>query len=452
MITAIFIVYAYSATAPYPRSTHITGINFRMGTAKTQAPGSDNWVITWADDDRQYTSWGDGGGFGGTNSDGRVSFGVGSVSGSKSSYTTKNIWGGKNAVTSAKFGGKSYGILSLDGDIYMWRCGTASDNSAFNIQDLYKSTDKCVNFSNTGVKFEQSDFSVTRGFFAVTFLQFGKDYAGARDNYIYMYGNEVQNTTWDVQKPGKISLIRCLKGDIANRSRYEYFTGMSGGNPTWTSNRDQRKPVFQDIANGIMRTSVSYNAPLGRYLLTTQQVDRHRSDNGHIGIYDAPEPWGPWTTVLFDNAWDVGIAESGASKTVYWNFSNKWLSSDGKSFVMVGTLPGQDEWGTVEGTFTAGSVKLREVEQNRSGDLGLKLYPNPFKSTLRVLLPMQNANCKLQNAKLTIYDMTGKQIRATCDVRRATYVWDGAEHTNGTYVVKATVNGRHLSETVTMIK
>jgi hypothetical protein len=104
-----------------------------------------------------------------------------------------------------------------------------------------------------------------------------------------------------------------------------------------------------------MRTSVSYNAGLGRYMLTTQQVNRFKTDDYHIGIYEAPEPWGPWRTVLFNNPLNVGPGLNKSDKTVYWNFSNKWLSSDGKEFVMVYTGPGRDQWGTVEGRFVTSS-------------------------------------------------------------------------------------------------
>ena len=96
-----------------------------------------------------------------------------------------------------------------------------------------------------------------------------------------------------------------------------------------------------------MRTSVAYNKGLGRYLLITQQVDRFRDKNGHIGIYDAPEPWGPWTIVLFANAFDIGLVTH--TKTVFFNFSNKWMSSNGRDFVLVYT--NEDNWATVEGRF-----------------------------------------------------------------------------------------------------
>ena len=328
------------------------------------APGSDNWAITWADDDRQYATWGDGGGFGGTNSDGRVSLGVARIEGDANSPTMGNVWGGKDAERPARFEGKSYGLISIDAVLYLWRTGDGSDGAAFEIQDLYRSSDRAASWNAVGVKFTPKDFPDSKGFFAPTFLQFGQDYRGARDEYVYIYAPENKNGRWTVQTAGEITLIRVRKEKIANRSHYEYFAGLDADqDPTWTRNIADRKPVFRDAENGVMRTSVSYNPGLRRYLLTTQQVSRYLIGNGHIGIYDAPEPWGPWTTVFLDNAWCTGL-QSGW-KTVFWNFSNKWLSPDGKDFVLVYT--GDDTWSTLKGSFQRGSaVEGSEVLENDS--------------------------------------------------------------------------------------
>ena len=43
---------------------------------------------------------------------------------------------------------------------------------------------------------------------------------------------------------------------------------------------------------------------------------------GGFGVYDAPEPWGPWTTVFFTDQWDVGPGETAS-------FPTKWMSADG---------------------------------------------------------------------------------------------------------------------------
>ncbi len=69
--------FSDSAGPPYPASSVITGMSLDWSTHERFALGSDNWQLTWADDDNQYGAWGDGGGFGGSNSDGRVGLGFG---------------------------------------------------------------------------------------------------------------------------------------------------------------------------------------------------------------------------------------------------------------------------------------------------------------------------------------------------------------------------------------
>ncbi|MHC4580301.1 MAG: hypothetical protein ACYS14_02520, partial [Planctomycetota bacterium] len=105
------------------------------------------------------------------------------------------------------------------------------------------------------------------------------------------------------------------------------------------------------------------NRGIGRYILITQQVSRKYGENGHIGIYEAPKPWGPWRTILFANPWHIGLHQvDQKKKTVYWNIASKWLSTDGKRFVLVYTGPGSDQWGTVEGVFVTGSRRLGECQ------------------------------------------------------------------------------------------
>ena len=49
---------------------------------------------------------------------------------------------------------------------------------------------------------------------------------------------------------------------------------------------------------------------------------------GGFGIYDAPEPWGPWTTAFYTEKWDVGPGEHG-------DFPAKWMSKDGRELYLV---------------------------------------------------------------------------------------------------------------------
>ncbi|TNG01451.1 MAG: DUF4185 domain-containing protein, partial [Gammaproteobacteria bacterium] len=299
-------------------------------------------------DDNQYATWGDGGGFGGDNRKGRVSLGVARIEGTVDDFDPVNIWGGYKGMAKALFAGKSYGILDLEGVLWLWRTGNASDDSAFSLQELFYSRDKGISWQATEVKFTPRDFRHSRPFFAPTFLQFGAGYQGSRDNYVYIYSPNVTLNKWDVQLPGEISLMRVPRDAMAKRDRYEFFAGINDqGQASWSKDVDQRSSVFSD-ANGVMRTSVSYNEGLQRYLLITQQVSRFQK-NGHIGIYEAEQPWGPWRTVLFASPWELGLQTG--NKSVYWNFSNKWSSKDGRQFSLVYTGPGSDNFGVVRGQF-----------------------------------------------------------------------------------------------------
>lgn len=333
----------YKANPPYPQSPVISSVSFDWSTHERWAPGSDNWPITWADDNHQYTAWGDGGGFRGTNRDGRVSLGVARIEGGRDSYTGYNVWGGKNPENRARFGGKSYGIISVAGVLYMW-VSPGSNATSYSEARLYSSVDHGATWKPADWAFIKSDDMILP-----TFLQFDKDYAGARDNYVYIYANHLKKgDSLSVQKPGEIALMRVPKTGILERNQYEFFAGLDNDdNQTWTTDIAARQPVFKD-ENGIgWNTSVSYNSGLERYLLITEHTSTMK---GYIGIFEAAEPWGPWATVLYDNQFGRGYI---SQTTFFYNFSNKWLSEDGKSFVFIFTgIKSNDSWNTVNGSFS----------------------------------------------------------------------------------------------------
>jgi len=343
---AAVITSTARAAAPYSKSDSITGVEFKWDTHKRYASGSDNWPITWADDGNQYASWGDGGGFGGSNSDGRVSLGFARIEGDKGSYKGKNVWGGKGGENAAQFDGKSYGIVSIAGVLYMWR-GPGSGTDSYQDARIYKSTNHAASWSGADWTFTKSTRLIMP-----TILNFGKDYAGARDQYVYHYFIRLQGDpgSLEVHKPGKIDLARVPRGKLMDKNSYEFFAGLDGqGNPAWTPDQSQRKPVFED-GNGVgWNVSVSYNAGLGRYILCTEHT---KSLSGNLGMFEAKEPWGPWKTVYYaegGNAFGKGHIQT---NTFFWNFSNKWMSNNGKDFVLVFSgINNNDSWNTVQGSF-----------------------------------------------------------------------------------------------------
>lgn len=337
-------------TPPYLPSSVVADVTFDWSTHDRRAEGSDNWPVTWADDDHQYTSWGDGGGFEGTNRDGRVSLGVARIEGSASRYQGFNIWGGKDSPNPATFEGKSYGILSVDSVLFMW-VSPGSDATNYEQAKLYESTNHGASWKAANWAFVKSE-----GLILPTFLQFGKGYRDARDDFVYVYAVHFKPKILSikdqlrVQKPGEIALMRAHKTKIMDRSAYEFFRGLDGGkNPIWTKDLKSRRPVFED-RNGVgWNTSVSYNRGINRYLLITEHTATFR---GNLGIFDAPAPWGPWTTAKYTSGFGASKIEP---TSFFWNFSNKWLSPDGQDFTLVFTGTGQgtgnDSWNTVKGTF-----------------------------------------------------------------------------------------------------
>jgi len=321
-------------TSPYPASSVITGVSFDVAGRTSAAPGSDLWPVVWAADGNLYTAWGDGGGFGGTNNSGRVKIGVARVSGSGTSYSGTNIFGGFNPQAPATFDGKANGILSVGGVLYM---AVVEQNQWLRLK-VVRSTDNGLtwDFNSRGWDFAEPDGA----FSDITFLTFGRDYAGARDGYVYVYSQGQRNQSFSTE----VDMARVPVGQIQNRSSYEYFAGLNGGNPTWTTNVNQRQPVFSDPNGVTFGVRAVYNPGLDRYLLTVTH-----NQSGGWGMFDAPEPWGPWTTVGYWNNWiDSGFKFG-------FTFNQKWLSADGKTAHMVFSGTGAwDAFQVIRTTFSTG--------------------------------------------------------------------------------------------------
>lgn len=216
------------SSPPYPPSGAIARVEFDFRTHQRHAPGSDNWPTTWAADGHLYTAWGDGGGFGGTNSAGRVTLGVARVEGDGRAYTGRNVWGGWEPEHPAQFGGKSYGMLALAGTLYMWVI--PQPNPHLEHCRIAWSADR-------GATWTLADWSFTfdDALTIPTFLNFGQDGANARDEFVYSYyirpawgpGPATATTahTFDVHRPGAIYLSRVPRRAILDRGRYEFFAG-----------------------------------------------------------------------------------------------------------------------------------------------------------------------------------------------------------------------------------
>jgi len=316
---------------PYPPSPAIKGIEWApVDTIIRKASGSDNWPITWADDGSQYSAYGDGWGFK-PKTKKKLSLGVVKVVGPPTDFQGINVRTdtGERLGQGAN-GAKASGMLMVDGVLYMMVRNTDNSQVAW-------STDH-------GKTWKWCDWRFTTSFGAPSFLNFGRNYSGARDSFVYIYSQDAE-TAYDAAD--NTVMARVPKGEIRNRSAYEFFVGLDDtGHPRWTKDIRQRKPVFIN-PGGCYRTQVSYNAGLDRYLLCqVLPMSRHPQGmrfQGGFGIYDAPQPWGPWTTVYYTQEWDVGPGETNS-------FPTKWISDDGKTCHLV--FSGDDYFSVRKATLT----------------------------------------------------------------------------------------------------
>jgi len=337
-------VKAKTSRAPYPLSPVIAGITWDFDRLVRLAPGSDLWPVTWADDGHLYTSWGDGGGFGGTNSQGRVSLGFARIEGAPSSFKGVNVWGGHRGSHKPTFKGKTAGIICVEGVLYAW----------INMQNGNPPDHRLAWSSDHGATWQLSKWAFPKNgrFFPATFLNFGRNNAGARDAHVYSYGAQ-----WIYAHGGEdnLYLVRVRKDKMKERGAYEFFAGLDAkGKPLWNADVEKREPIFTD-PNGVANAGLAHvvlNPGIKRYILTVghrPKGESKRAGVGQLGVFDAPEPWGPWTTIAYYEAW----GGFGKGECLGYDMPTKWISRDGTTLWLVFSSQGAlDSFNLVKGTLT----------------------------------------------------------------------------------------------------
>ncbi len=281
-------------------SIPITGISFDSMGLLRDANGGDLWPVTWADDNNVYVAGGDGDGFNGTRTDG---LDVNRITGAPTGYTGTEL--------SNKTGVLPKGLLSVSGTLYLIE---QERGTGFDQMRIGWSTDHGATWNYNGDPSTDWDYEEPDGAFSgAMFLNYGRDYDGACDSFVYMVS----------PKNNVIDLARLPVTSIADRSRHEYFTGLDGaGNPMWTSDIGMRRPMFSrpTIHWG---AGVSYNPVLNRYVLAFFVDNR-----GTLAIYEGPAPWGPWSSVfegrLFDDIEKFSVFFVNKNDGM-----DNWLSDDG---------------------------------------------------------------------------------------------------------------------------
>ena len=315
---------APSATA-YPPGPVIQGIEWAPTSSIIRfAKGSDNWPMTWADDDTLYTAYGDGNGFK-PFVNGKLSMGLARVTGTPPDIRGVNLRSATaEALGDGQRGRKASGMLCVDGVLYLLVRNAANSQLGW-------STDH-------GATWKWADWTFTESFGCPTFLNFGKDYASARDDFVYIYSHDSDSA---YERADRFVMARVPKNKLRDRSAYEFFVKIdASGQPQWTRDIRERSAVFTN-PGACYRSGISYNAGLKRYLWCQIGPGADTRFAGGFAIYDAPEPWGPWTIAFHTDQWDTGPGETASLPT-------KWMSEDGRTVHLV--FSGEDHFSVRRGT------------------------------------------------------------------------------------------------------
>ncbi len=308
-----------AADAPYPASRWHIAWDADAVRITGGRPG-DNWPITWGDDDIQYTAYGDGRGF---SERAPLSLGFAKITGDPGNLHAEDLLSDADTPKGGgKQGIKTSGLLMVNGVLYMFVRNYMVD-SDYRHARLAWSRDH-------GPHWTWAEWYFSGTFGCPEFVQFGRNYHGARDGYVYVV-SQANDSAYEFSPD--IVLARVPKDRVAERGAYEFFAGAGA----WSRDLAARKPIFTD-PRGTQRVAITYNAGLRRYFLTTShRVAGFDPHSPALGVFDAPEPWGPWTTVDYDDHW------SGKNRTYHHKFPTRWMSADGKTmWLLFSGLDGAD--------------------------------------------------------------------------------------------------------------
>ncbi len=396
---------------PYPPSPIIEAVEWDFGTLEQYGIGSDLWPMTWGDDGNVYASWGDGWGFNGDLGP-KQFIGVSRILGEPPGLTGEDVWG--IPITSYPEA-KPQAIAAYDDMIYLfydryyedrtysWPAWSSDNGNSFErgAEPVFRADD------------DGSDM-IVRGI-----CQFGPGYAGAPDSYVYVY--------FAAQYGDKVFLGRAPRAEIFNRQAYTFFAGMSVyGLPLWSPALSDKVTVFEDPNRFIWHISVSYNAGLDRYLLTKPHFaegDTEWRDVASIGVFDSPTPWGPWTTVCYQD--DFFDDETKFNYIV----PTKYISQDGLTFWLAWSgWPYYDNVTFVEATLGL-STSIDEDPGNLAAESGvlrlLQARPNPFSRGTEVLFDLLGEG----DVEVGIMNTGGERVRTLWEGRSEGRLrelfWDG---------------------------
>ncbi len=315
------------AVPQYPKSTYIVDVKFDKH--RYHHAEGDTWPLTWSNDDNIYAAAGD-------NKNSPMNFWRVKVSPKirpdsivyAGSWTIdlidnmpvdRNIYCDIQAGSNRRLSVKPAGLLDVNGTIYF-----AVEAQNYGTDLVFKRQTNIHGWIITTTDYGKTwDHNATPVHFftgrlaSCHFLQFGKGYEGARDKYVYAYFSAADDGKAYWENGDYLLLGRVHKDKILVRQAWEFYTRLDKDNqPVWSGDDKLAVPIFRyNKMTG--EDYISYNKDIKRYLLGNYGFvddELHPRPNhqgkwpecayrSQLTLYEAPEPWGPWSLFYRDDNW-----------------------------------------------------------------------------------------------------------------------------------------------------
>ncbi|MHB9034171.1 MAG: hypothetical protein ACYC6L_14120 [Anaerolineae bacterium] len=287
-----------------PASPLIKGIEWRserIGYPESTVKG-DTFPMTWADDGEIYTAAGDP--LWGETTSG---LDIEKFSGGPTDYKITKVnpmndylgWGGD--------GPKPSGMICVDGVLYFaFQNMLRTHVPPFSLISQHGSDAQVVYSTNKGAFWTPALANISTPMFpghrfgGPAFINYGRNNANARDSYVYA----VSGDQWD--NGSNLRLGRVPAENIMQREAWEWVCAYTpGGDPAWSRDLAEAVPILS-LHRWLGMPELVYLAGIGRYILFTWHLHRDFSPDAgtDLLIFDAPEPWGPFTLVHFEEYWE----------------------------------------------------------------------------------------------------------------------------------------------------
>lgn len=358
-----------------PGSPTLRGVVFRTDTLRRLGGRGDNWCQTWAADDSVITSLCDGNWL--NTRHGNYHNRLYRIRGGPDKFRREELSGYPDFSGEAGswFG---YGIVSVDGVLYSAVSKTPGPawSGPFTGVKLLRSTDlgktwsrvdrqgsersRAPNADLRNAAEAQEMFLLREDgmphaqqeaypFAYFDFVQCGKDYSQARDDYLYLYAPEGAHAH-------RLMLARVGKDRVGLRTGWEFFQRYENDQPIWTRVLGARGPVHlfpeADRAGRCFGwyswlPSVVWNEALGLYIMvnggtyaghgmTASDQDYYdywmHTRSGSLGFWYSEHPYGPWREFFYTENW---IVDDPANLLYQPKLSPKWISSSGREMVLI---------------------------------------------------------------------------------------------------------------------